>query len=278
MCPARPAAAIAILCLLAACRDDSAPSGVTDPSHRPQFIINGEPTGSGSFGSVGALLFDFDGNGITGDDALCSGSLIADTVFLTAAHCVSFLPAGAQLYVSFNPDLFQKPLRAIAAKAFFFDPGFGHDEGDLHDVAVVILPAGKTRGIAPLRLPRAGLLDDRAARNGLKDQIFLNVGYGVDATLRGMPGFTFDGVRKVSRSPFQALEPFWLWLNMNSNATDLGGDCFGDSGSPKFFLEDSTLIVATVTSGDAVCRATSKDYRLDTSTPRAFLGPFVTLP
>lgn len=280
MCLARSAAAIAMLCLLAGCANRPLPTGAGDPSDRPQFIINGEPTGSGSFGNVGALLFDFGGDGITGDDALCSGSLIADTVFLTAAHCVknSFVPAGAQLYVSFNPDLFQKPLRAIAAKAFFFDPGFGHDEGDLHDVAVVILPAGKTKGIAPLKLPRAGLLDDLAARNGLKDQIFLNVGYGVDATLRGVPGFTFDGVRKVSKSPFQALEPFWLWLNMNSNATNLGGDCFGDSGSPKFFLEDSTLIVATVTSGDAVCRATSKDYRLDTSTPRAFLGQFVSLP
>src|SRR5881296_4505906 len=122
------------------------------------------------------------------------------------------------------------------------------------------------------------LLDDLTAHNGLKGQIFLNVGYGVDATLRGKPHYTFDGVRKVSQSPFQALEQFWLWLNMNSHATDLGGDCFGDSGSPKFFDGNTELIVATVTSGDAVCRATSKDYRLDTSTARTFLGQFVTLP
>src|SRR5438309_9338506 len=44
------------------------------------------------------------------------------------------------------------------------------------------------------------------------------------------------------------------------------------SGSPKFFDGNTSLIVATVTTGDAVCRATSKDYRLDTSTARALLG------
>jgi len=260
----------------ATCRD--APSA-TAPPDRPSFIINGEPTGDNSFPNVGALLFDFDQNGvITGDDALCSGSLIAPTVFLTAAHCVSFFPANAQLYVSFEANLFTAPLEVIPATAFHFDPHFGHDLGDLHDVAVVLLPAGTTTNIQPLHLPRAGLLDDLTAHNGLKNQIFLNVGYGVDATLRGVPSFTFDGVRKVSKSPFQALEQFWLWLNMNSNATGLGGDCFGDSGSPKFFNGNTELIVATVTTGDAVCRATSKDYRLDTSTARAFLGQFVSLP
>jgi len=281
MCFARPAAVFALLCLLTtACREAPFYATLTAPADRPLFIINGEPTGDQNFTNVGALLFDFDGNGvITGDDALCSGSLIAPTVFLTAAHCVSFLPADAQLYVSFSADLFERRrLKVIAAEEFHFDPGFGHDLGDLHDVAVVILPAGKTNGIEPLQLPRAGLLDDLAAHNGLKDRLFLNVGYGVDATLRGQPGFTFDGVRKVSQSPFMALERFWLWLNMNSNATDLGGDCFGDSGSPKFFDGNTRLIVAIVTTGDAVCRATSKDYRLDTQTARAFLGQFVSLP
>jgi len=245
----------------------------------PSFIINGEPTGDDRFTNVGALLFDFDENGvITGDDALCSGSLISPTVFLTAGHCVSFLQPDAQLYVSFNADLFDRPLKVIAAKEFHLDPQFGHDFGDLHDLAVVLLPTGKTKGIQPLELPQEGLLDDLAAQGGLNGQIFLNVGYGVDATQRGVPGFTFDGVRKVSNSLFQALEPAWLWLSMNQNRTGEGGDCFGDSGSPKFFEGNTKLIVATVTTGDRFCRATSKDYRLDTQAARTFLGQFVALP
>lgn len=245
----------------------------------PSFIISGEPTGDNRFTNVGALLFDFDDNGvITGDDALCSGSLVSPTVFLTAAHCVEFFEPGAQLYVSFNADLFDHPLKVIAAKEFHFDPLFGHDNGDLHDLGVVILPAGKTKGIQPLELPRRGLLDNLAAQGGLNGQIFVNVGYGVDATQRGVPGFTFDGVRKTSNSLFQALEPAWLWLSMNQNRTGEGGDCFGDSGSPKFFEGNTNLIVATVTTGDRFCRATSRDYRLDTEAARTFLGQFVALP
>src|SRR5207244_4053295 len=130
-----------------------APRPPAPPAAGPSVIINGQPTGDNSFSNVGALLFDFDRNGIiTGDDALCSGSLIAPTVFLTAAHCVSFFPADAQLYVSFDADLFASGLQAIAATAFHFDPGFGHDLGDLHDVAVVLLPAGSTTTTPPFRL------------------------------------------------------------------------------------------------------------------------------
>ena len=271
----RLAAALALVLALSTstCRESPPTPG------GPSFIIGGEPTGDNSFANVGALLFDFDENGvITGDDALCSGSLISATVFLTAGHCVSFFGEGAQLYVSFEADLFDRALSVIAATAFHLDPEFGHDFGDLHDLAVVILPESKTRGITPLQLPSEGLLDELAAAGGLKGQLFLNVGYGVDATQRGVPGYTFDGVRKVSKSLFQALEPAWLWLKMNQNATGEGGDCFGDSGSPKFFDGNTRLIVATVTSGDNVCRSTSRDYRLDTPTARAFLGQFVALP
>ena len=257
---------------------EETPSSVTQVPGT-SFIVNGEPTGDDSFTNVGALLFDFDSNAvINGDDALCSGSLISPTVFLTAAHCVWFFEPDAQLYVSFRSDLYDQPLKVIAAEAFHFDPRFGHDNGDLHDLAVVILPASKTRGIVPLELPRAGLLDDLAAGGGLVGRLFLNVGYGVDAAQRGVPGFTFDGIRKVSKSEFQALEPAWLWLSMNQNRTGEGGDCFGDSGGPKFFDGNTSLIVATVTTGDRFCRSTSRDYRLDTPPARAFLGQFVTLP
>ncbi|HEV8365157.1 MAG TPA: trypsin-like serine protease [Gemmatimonadaceae bacterium] len=263
----------------AACGQDPHSKAITAPRDGSSFIINGTPTGNNGYANVGALLFDFDQNGIiNGDDALCSGSLIASTVFLTAAHCVSFFPANAQLYVSFNADLYDPNLKVIAASGFHFDPLFGHDLGDLHDLGVIILPAAQTGGITPLQLPTAGLLNGLAAKGGLVGRLFVNVGYGVDATQRAVPRFTFDGVRKSSKSLFQALEPAWLWLSMNQNRTGQGGDCYGDSGSPKFFDGNTSLIVATVTSGDNVCRATSRDYRLDTPSARTFLGNFVSLP
>lgn len=252
----------------------------TDPttSLEPQFIVNGEPTGPGLFASVGALLYDFDRNGvIDGDDALCTGSLISETVFLTAAHCVEFFPAGSQLYVSFDDNLY--PTRGvIAATTYHWDPLYGHDQADLHDLAVVILPKGSTRGLKPLSLPPAGYLDQLAAKGALSKTLFVNVGYGVDATLTGPPGFSYDGLRRWSKSEFMALQPAWLGLLMQTNATGEGGDCYGDSGGPKFIDGNLNMVVATVTTGDVPCRTTTWDYRLDTPNARAFLGQFVALP
>jgi Trypsin len=275
---ARPLAAFALLPVLAAaCSEHPTPPAAPE---RPSFIINGVPTG-GDFGNVGALLVDEDGDG-TIDFFQCSGSLIAPTVFLTAAHCLAFLPADAQFYVSFAPDITPLPSDLIAAEAFHFDPAFIGPPflggTDLHDIGVVILPAGSTAGVTPLALPPLGYLDALAEQGGLRGQIFLNVGYGFDATSRGRPQFAFDGVRKVSESPFRALTQYMLGLLMNENATGLGGDCYGDSGSPKFPEGNTGLIVAITIWGDRPCRATSWDYRLDTESARAFLGQFVSLP
>lgn len=246
----------------------------------PSFIINGAPTGS-DFASVGALLFDFNRDRvINGDDEWCTGSLIAPTVFLTAAHCVisSFTPPGTQFYVSFNSDLYDRSFKFIKATGYVFDPEFGHDQADLHDLAVVFLPASATKGMKVYQLPTAGLLGQLSARNGLKDQIFVNVGYGTSNTRTGVPDFPYDGLRSTSESEFLGLQPAWLGLSMNISATGLGGDCYGDSGGPKFLKENLNVIVATVTTGDFPCRATSWDYRTDTPNARAFLGQFVALP
>jgi hypothetical protein len=37
-------------------------------------------------------------------------------------------------------------------------------------------------------------------------------------------------------------------------------------------------VAAITITGDAICRATNVDYRLDTPPARAFLGQYVTLP
>jgi hypothetical protein len=265
---------------LVACADGDL-STPTPPATHPNFITNGAPTGA-SFGNVGALLFDFSGNGtIEGDEVDCSGGLIAPTVFLTAAHCVAFFASDAQLYVSFDPALLPGPPAVIAAEAFHFDPGFALHAHSLpdNDLGVVILPAGSTTGITPLQLPPAGFLDGLEANGGLRDQLFINVGYGLDASLRGRPEFGFDGIRKTSKSPFQWLKPEWLYLQGNGNATGEGGICFGDSGSPHFLDGNPGMAVATTTGvANPLCRSLDAHFRLDTPTARAFLGQYVTLP
>jgi len=215
---------------------------------------------------------------VDGDDEDCTGSLISPTVFLTAAHCVEFLAPGTQLYVSFEPKLYPTPKTSIAATGWTYDPEYGHDQANLHDLAVVFLPKGSTKGITPLKLPPAGYLDQLQAQGGLNNTLFVNVGYGVSASRTGIPSFGYDGTRKSSKSEYMGLQQYWLGLLMNQSATGQGGDCYGDSGGPKFIDGRPDMVVATVTTGDYNCRATTWDYRLDTGSARAFLGQYVALP
>jgi hypothetical protein len=276
---AQPLSAFTLLTLFAAACADRPISTIAAPAE-PNFIVNGTPTGN-LYPSVGALLFDHDKDGIEGDDEWCTGSLISPTVFLTAAHCIvtPYTPPGTQFYVSFAPDLYAaKKGDFIKATGVVYDPEYGHDVAKLHDLAVVFLPDGATKGMTPLKLPKLGALDRLAAKGALADQLFVNVGYGTSSTLTGPPGFPYDGVKKYSYSEFMGLQPTWLGLLMNQNATGEGGDCYGDSGGPKFIKGDNTTIYATVTTGDYPCRATTWDWRLDTPDARGFLGQYVTLP
>jgi hypothetical protein len=270
---------VAMVAVAAACTSDgSSPDPVAPIGKRA--ITGGTPTGP-AYGSVGALLFDFNGDGvIDGDDLWCSGSLIAPTLFLTAGHCVAsaFTNASTQFYVSFSPDLYGASFAYVAATGAVADPLFGRDVANLHDLALVFLPAGSTAGMTPLQLPPPQFLTGLSAKAGLRKQTFVNVGYGVSASSRGLPRFQYDGLRRQSTSAFMALQPTWLGLLMNTAATGQGGDCYGDSGSPKFLDGNPNMIVATVTSGDVACRATTWDWRLDTPEARGFLGQYVTLP
>lgn len=269
-----------IVATIVGCRDSGSTAPRLSPPVGPEMVQGGSYTGA-AYGNVGALLFDIDGNGVlNGNDEFCTGSLVSPTVFLTAAHCVvtRYTPPGSQFYVSFASDLYASGITVIAATSVIHDPAYGHDQANLHDLALVFLPRGSTTGITPLRLPVAGALDAMAAQGGLRNTLFVNVGYGVAANRTGIPSFSYDGRRNTSLSTFMGLQPTWLGLLMNTAATGLGGDCYGDSGGPKFISGDPTTIYATVTTGDYNCRATTWDWRLDTPEARGFLGNYLSLP
>ena len=248
--------------------------GVATPASA---ITNGSPDGD-THPEVGALIGDKANP--DGTWSYCTGTLISPTVFLTAAHCVvgSSTPPGTQFYVSFAPDLLARRVKFIKATGYVADPRYGHDQANHHDLAVVFLSDKDTRGITPVKLPQAGILDQLAAKGELQNTLFVNVGYGTSASRTGVPYFDWDGRRYYSFSEFMGLQPTWLGLLMNESATGEGGDCYGDSGGPKFIKGDATTIYATVTTGDYPCRATSWDWRLDTPEARNFLGEYVKLP
>jgi hypothetical protein len=224
-------------------------------------ITGGRPDGD-AHPNVGLLVADLG----AGSRPVCSGTLVAPAVFLTAGHCTVSLPT-SRVSVTFDatPDLATSSLRSGTAVT---DPAFGHDRADLHDLAVVLLDA-PVASVEPARLPAAGLLD----RSPLRGATFTNVGYGhAERASGGEPRFLGGGERCVSTSMFASLTQSWLKLDSQD-----GGVCYGDSGGPRF-LGDSNLLVATTSGGSSTCEGTAASYRLDTPSARALLGRFLALP
>jgi hypothetical protein len=197
----------------------------------------------------------------------CSGTLISPTVFLTAAHCAE---DGERVGVTFDSAYVAGD--KVHAGTFEADPLYNQSQSDPHDIAVVVFDKA-IKGIAPARLPAAGSLSGLSG-----DQQFTSVGYGAYAVTSGPGGhdFLYDDVRMVATGTLNAITPAWLRISMNPSTGD-GGTCYGDSGGPNF-LGTTNVVAALTVTGDAVCRATNVDYRLDTDSARRFLAQYVGLP
>jgi Trypsin len=256
---------------------------------------------------VGAFFALWDDEGDDGVvdrfDWVCSGAMIDDDTFLTAAHCTDDWPAGTTFYVSLTQDV-QTPLDAAVARGLtatairdlflrrklvvqgdaFQDPGFPGTSSDAHDIGVLDFSARQTDpqdvwDFTPATLPTAGLFDQLGSRT-LEQLDWMVVGYGLEEAHNGAGGQTFPGggVRLKAPESFSALNATWLRLAMNESQ-DLGGACYGDSGGPNYVTIDGGLILASTTiTGDVPCYATNVTYRTDTETARTFLADFVALP
>jgi hypothetical protein len=80
----------------------------------------------------------------------------------------------------------------------------------------------------------------------------------------------------VATGTLNSVNKSWLRISMNP-ATGNGGTCYGDSGGPNF-LGTTDIVAAITITGDAVCRSTNVDSRLDTASARAFLSQYVRVP
>ena len=237
---------------------------VLAPAPSAHAITYGVPDGGGH-PSVGGLVSPTqysDGTWI-----YCSGTLISPTVFLTAAHCAE---DGERVAVTFDPAY--QDGDKVYTGTFHADPAYNQSQSDPHDIAVVVFDK-PVKGIEPATLPEAGSLSGLSG-----SQTFTSVGYGAYEVPRGPGGhqYLYDDVRMVATGTLNAVNPSWLRISMNP-ATDNGGTCYGDSGGPNF-LGDTDVIAAITITGDAICRSTNVDYRLDTEAARAFLGQYVALP
>lgn len=216
---------------------------------------------------------------------ICSGTLIAPNVFLTAGHCTLFYtqdlaPEGDVAYVSLDQsipfgDLTSNKTELLAVAHVVTNPNYNVSQSDSGDIGVLILERS-VRGVTPATLPACGLLDQLVAQNGLKTATFTNAGYGLQNRVVGGGVPFFQDLNPIPRmfsfSSFNSLNGGYLRLSQNPT-TGNGGTCFGDSGGPNFLtVNGRQLIVAITITGDTVCRSTNVDYRLDTISAQAFLA------
>jgi hypothetical protein len=243
-------------------------------------ITFGKPDGN-LHPNVGALLADWDPDS-PGLDIYCSGTMIAPMVFLTASHCTEGLRLGHDIaphdvWVTFAPtyDEDSTSMAGLFRGTYHSHPLFGSTgANNTFDIATVVLDTNPGR--TPAQLPQIGLLSGLKSTGSIYDQTFTAVGYGTvrDVKTGGPHAFSFDGIRRYALQSFLSLQKAWLTLNMNPS-TGSAGTCYGDSGGPHFLGGvDSNLIVSTTITGDAMCRATDKTYRLDTPWARDFLEQF----
>ena len=262
------AVALSLLATLLFC----SPAGAVD---------NGIPDGD-RHPNVGLLGFDFDAEGASPPFFLCTGSVLSDRAFLTAAHCIEVFDDNVQWVVSLEPGTPQHPAYApglvfddfpfaITAPverplATIVHPGFDPDTL-AHDLAILVF-APRTFDVPPVELPRPHLLDSLSRKPGLAGSTFTLVGYGADPDYSAaQPRYLAPGYRQTATAPYLALTSGQLHLE-GSHQSGQGGLCLGDSGSPQF-LGASNVAVSQLSAVGDTCRQIVAQ-RLDAPADRGF--------
>ena len=257
-------------------------------------IQGGESDVDNVFSNVAILRF-IDSDGTYPEDRWrCTGTLVAPTIIITAAHCTE-APVDT-VYYSFDwqgplgepdakpgipADLADDPgwtlggTNADGSQNIFTDPDWSGDLQlqSLDDIGIIVLDEPVT-GIEPAEIAPINYLDG-TPRGTLFTVAGYGVRYGKPESGPQKPIDTADRERRFTVAPLSNLTSDTIMLATNpKDKRGGGGTCFGDSGGPVFL--NGYLVGVTSWGTSQFCTAGQAGYqRLDTEDAFEFYGPFL---
>jgi hypothetical protein len=246
-------------------------------------VIGGTDDTANRFENVGVLQLQIEGQWFD----FCSGTLVADSVVLTAAHCTDFLQEEGEdgfgpddLRISFEPDPDEDSTyyfvdRIVVHPDWFTAPPCLGNSKHLclappaEDIALVWL-SESVAGVDPAPIADAGYLDAL----DLTSESFTVVGYGVDEFIKGSvvspkAVFIVDGIRSYREvsviTEHDAFPDRFVKITQST--------CFGDSGGPLF--HDGTVVGINTWTFSLRCSGPNFAYRVDSPVAQAFLDTYL---
>lgn len=180
---------------------------------------------------------------------LCSGTLIAPNVFLTAGHCTQPDSNAANYQVGGGTDPFNGADWVFDVSEVHTNPAYNQNDFGIGDTGILILTNGQ--GNVPQPMAWLDHTDDSAYQTGTN---FTAVGYGITSG----SGQDSGTKRTVSLQVMDQDSQNFAYGSQSKNT------CEGDSGGPAIEnINGVDTVIGTVSYGDSNCQQYGVDMRVD---------------